>query len=229
MKDLLAGQSWPVFYRNSMSRTSQKFILAQKRNMSQLFREDGSVVPVTYLEASSCIVTQVKRKETDGYDAVQVGLGTRKNLPKPVAGHLKTVGNKRYLAEFRVADPADFAVGQNIDVSVFTPGDVVKVTGEEKGRGFTGAVKRHGFRGAPASHGHDHPRAVGSIGTRFPQHTRKGVRMAGHMGGHWVTVRNLEVIAVDKERGILAVKGAVPGTIGGLVKITSLVLHSKKS
>jgi large subunit ribosomal protein L3 len=125
------------------------------------------------------------------------------------------------LAEFRVADVKDYAHGQEIKADTFAIGDKVKVTAEMKGRGFAGPIKRHGFHGAPASHGHDHPRAVGAIGGRFPQHVRKGLRMAGRMGGVR-TVTNLEVMDVDAARNLIAVKGAVPGANGGIVKIQSV-------
>jgi large subunit ribosomal protein L3 len=125
------------------------------------------------------------------------------------------------LIEFRVEDASKFTRGQEIKVDTFAVGEIVKVTGEMKGRGFAGPIKRHGFHGAPASHGHDHPRAVGAIGGRFPQHVRKGLRMAGHMAGTR-TVKNLEVIEIDPKRNLIAVKGAVPGANGGVVRIQTV-------
>lgn len=178
----------------------KKFIIAEKLNMSQIFDASGKVVPVTILRAPANKVTKVRTQEKDKYSAVQVGFGKKK------------------LVEFRIADVGSFVPGQDISVSTFAAGDIVKVTGEMKGRGFTGPIKRHGFHGAPASHGHDHPRAVGAIGGRFPQHVRKGLRMAGRMGGTR-TVKNLEVVEVDVERNLIAVKGAVPGARGSWVKV----------
>ncbi|MBI4049612.1 MAG: 50S ribosomal protein L3 [Candidatus Doudnabacteria bacterium] len=186
----------------------KKFILAEKLNMSQIFK-DGKAVPVTILRAGPVKVTQIKTAEKDKYAAVQVGFGKSKKRAY------------KKLSEFRVSDIKDFAKDQEIKVDTFAVGDKVKVTAKMKGRGFTGAVKKYGFKGAPASHGHDHPRAVGSIGGRFPQHVMKGTRMAGRMGGVR-TVRNLEVIDIDGERNLIAVKGAVPGARGGIVKIQSI-------
>ncbi len=179
-----------------------KFILAEKLNMSQMFTKDGKVVPVTILKAGPVKVTQVKTQDKDKYSAVQVGY-------------------KKMKAEFRISDKDNFSKDQEIKVDSFAVGDMVKVTGEMKGRGFAGPIKRHGFHGAPASHGHDHPRAVGAIGGRFPQHVRKGLRMAGRMGGTR-TVKNLEVIDVDVERNLIAIKGAVPGANGGIVRIQAV-------
>lgn len=185
--------------------------------MSQMFGKDGKVVPVTILKAGPVQVVQVKTAQKDKYTAVQVGFGKKKNASKAQQGH----GAFKTLAEFRTSDKDNFTQGQEIKVDFFAIGDKVKVTAEMKGRGFTGPVKRHGFHGAPASHGHDHPRAVGAIGGRFPQHVRKGLRMAGRMAGVR-TVTNLEVIDVDVERNLIAVKGAVPGANGGIVKIQSV-------
>lgn len=166
--------------------------------MSQVFTESGKVIPVTVLEAGAVKVSQLKNAEKDGYNAVQISFGKQKR-------------------EFRV--DGEFQKDQEIKVSAFTPGEVIKISGLSKGRGFAGAVKRHGFHGAPASHGHDHPRAVGSIGHRFPQHVRPGKRMAGRMGGGGATVKNSLVVAVDPERNLLFVKGGVPGAPNTLVKI----------
>src|SRR3989338_9476902 len=189
--------------------------------LSQVFEEDGLVTPVTVISIEPMKVTQLKSKEKDGYAAVQLGSGSKKRLSKPLQGHLKELGKLRYLKEVRVQ--SDLKVGEMFDVSVFNPGDNVKVTGISKAKGFQGAVKRHGFHGMPASHGHKHvKRHVGSIGQRFPQHTLKGMRMAGRMGGKRVTVRGLKVIKVDKEKSLLAVKGAVPGRRGAWVEIRGL-------
>ncbi len=202
------------------------FIVGKKLNMSQHFLESGEVVPVTVIKASPVQVVQIKSKTgKDKYEAVQVGVksaiaGTR-NHSKAVTGHLKTAKGVGKLVEFTVPDAGKFEIGQALDVSSFQVGELVNVVGTMKGRGFAGAMKRHGFAGFPASHGHDRPRSVGSIGQRFPQHVRKGMRMAGHMGTTQVTVKNLQVVSVDKAKGLMAIKGAVPGFRNGLLKIVS--------
>jgi len=208
-----------------------KFIIAKKLEMSQRFRADGTVVPVTLLQADACKVTQVKTEEKDGYTAVQVGCGREKNPTKALAGHLKAVGeNFKTLREFRVDDAKDLAVGGAIDASQFKPGEFVEVSGVSKGKGFQGVVKRHHFRGGPRTHGHkDNLRMPGSIGSGGMQRVFKGTRMGGHMGVDRVTVKNLEVIEVDAEKGILAVKGAVPGARGAVVLISGEGHESKQS
>ncbi len=195
-----------------------KFILAEKLNMSQMFTKEGKVVPVTILKAGPIKIVQVKTQDKDKYSAVQVGWGRKKKATQALNGHAKDLGAFKKLTEFRVEDSSIYTHGQVIKVDTFAIGDKVKVTAEMKGRGFAGPIKKYGFKGAPASHGHDHPRAVGAIGGRFPQHVRKGLRMAGRMGGTR-TVTNLEVIDVDLARNLIAVKGAVPGANGGLVRI----------
>lgn len=190
--------------------------------MTQYFDQSGEVVPVTVIQAGPVVVTQVKSKEDKNqYNAVQVGFGSRGKLTKSLQGHLKDLGPFGKLVEFRVNDAAAYKRGQKIDVSQFQVGEVVNCIGTSKGRGFAGAMKRHGFAGFPASHGHNRPRSVGSIGQRFPQHTRKGLRMSGHMGSQQVTVKNLQVVFVDPAKNLLALKGAVPGHRNGLVKIVS--------
>lgn len=190
--------------------------------MTQYFTESGEVIPVTVIKASPMVVTQVKTKEgKDKYTAVQVGTGAKKRSTKALAGHLKELGSFAVIKEFRVNDATAYQRGQKVDISGFQVGEVVHVEGISKGRGFAGAIKRHGFAGFPASHGHDKPRSVGSIGQRFPQHTRKGLRMAGHMGVENVTVKNLQVVEVDAARGLISIKGAVPGHRNGLVRVVS--------
>jgi large subunit ribosomal protein L3 len=197
------------------------FILGTKLGMTHFFAEDGSAIPVTVIGVEENVVTQVKTEDKDGYTAVQIGAGSKKKIKKPMAGHLKDLPQVRHTQEFR--DVKDLNRGDKLDVSVFNVGDKVKVTGIMKGKGFQGAVKRHGFKGMPASHGHRAvQRHVGSIGQRFPQHTLKGVRMAGRMGGVQRTTRGLKVVNIDKENGILAVKGAVPGNNGALLRIETL-------
>lgn len=199
------------------------FTVGKKLNMSQYFDEaTGETVPVTIVKAEDMIVTQVKEASgKDKYDAVQIGFGKKKKVSKPLQGHLKGLGAFSKLAEFRVENPADYKIGQKLDISNFQVGEIVNVVGVSKGRGFAGAIKRHGFAGFPASHGHDKPRSVGSIGQRFPQHTRKGLRMSGHMGVEQVTVKNLQVVEIDPKRKLLSLKGAVPGHRNGLVKVFS--------
>ncbi len=199
------------------------FAIGRKLNMSQIFDETtGTVIPVTVIQATPMIITQVKQLAgKDKYNAVQVGSGLRKNISKSVKGHTKNLGNFSVITEFRVLDTKDWTIGKIVDLSGFQLGEVVKVVGTSKGRGFQGAMKRHGFKGFPASHGHDKPRSVGSIGQRWPQHVRKGMRMAGHMGNSQVTVTNLQVVQVDNAKHLIAVKGAIPGAMNSIVKIIS--------
>lgn len=198
------------------------FALGRKLNMAQHFMPTGEVIPVTVVKAYPLTVTQVKTASgKDKYSAVQVGAGKKARLSKSVQGHLKDLGSFALLKEFRVSETGEYSTGMKLDLSKFQAGEVVNVEGISKGRGFAGAIKRHGFAGFPASHGHDRPRSVGSIGQRFPQHTRKGLRMAGHMGVENVTVKNLQVVDVDPARQLLFLKGAVPGHRNGLVRIVS--------
>jgi len=196
-----------------------KFIFGTKLGMSQVFNKEGQVIPVTLIEAGPCLVTQVKTKEKDGYQAVQIGFGQKKKLTKPLLGHLKKLGQFRWLREFRVEKP-EFKLGDVISVDIFKEGDKVKVSGLSKGKGFAGVVKRYGFKGGPASHGTKHTlRAPGSIGSSFPERVWKGRKMAGRMGSERVTTKNLEVAKVDKENNLLAIKGAIPGRKGTLVEV----------
>ena len=198
------------------------FLVGHKLNMTQYFDPSGEVVPVTVIKAGPMTVTQVKTAEgKDKYNAVQVGSGKKKQSGKAQKGHLKELGNFAMLTEFRVDDTKDYQRGKVLDISAFQPGEVVTAIGISKGRGFAGAMKRHGFHGFPMSHGHNKPRSVGSIGQRFPQHTRRGLRMAGHMGVEQVTIKNLQVVEVDAARGLISVKGAVPGHRNGIVKLIS--------
>jgi len=206
-----------------------KGIIGKKVGMTQIFDDDGIVVPVTLIEAGPCYVTQKKTKEIDGYNAVQLGFGgtSEKRLTQPIAGHLKKANAPalKHLREFHVADPSDYEEGQKIDVSIFRVGDKVDVTGTSKGKGFAGVVKRHGFRGGPKTHGQsDRWRAPGSVGAgSTPGRILKGKRMAGRMGNQRVTVQNLRVALVDPDKNILAVKGAVPGAKNGLIVINEAV------
>lgn len=199
-------------------------ILGKKLGMLQRFDDNGVVQGVTVVEAGPCMVTQVKTQATDGYDAVQLGYGAIKDakVNKPMRGHFKASGGQfKYLREFSVDDVGEWKVGQRVDAALFQPGDLVDVTAISKGRGFQGGVKRHGFHGGPKTHGQsDRHRAPGSIGsTTTPGRVLKGLRMAGHMGDRQVTTRNLVVVESNPARGILFLKGAVPGGTNGLVRI----------
>ncbi len=196
-------------------------ILGRKLGMTQVFEKSGGASAVTVIEAGPCVVTQVRTQERDGYAAVQLGFGTAKRVNKAMRGHLKKLGDFRYLREFRVDDPGEHKVGEKVGVELFQEGDYVDVTGTSKGRGFAGGVKRYGFRGGPRTHGQsDRHRAPGSIGAgSTPGRVWKGMHMAGHMGAERVTVRHLQVIESDPGRGLLLVRGAVPGARNGLVHI----------
>jgi large subunit ribosomal protein L3 len=206
-----------------------KHILGKKLNMTQIFREDGIVVPVTRIQAGPCVVTQVKTEKKDGVNAVQIGFGSQKmfRLTKPELGHLKGLSTDkkttaRFLRDVRVEENHELKRGDTFTVKIFESGDKVQVIGKAKGRGFQGVVKRHGFHGSPASHGHkDQLRMPGSIGATDAARVFKGTRMAGHMGDNQVTVKNLEIIKVDLENNILFIKGAVPGARNGLILITA--------
>src|SRR5579864_6456978 len=207
-------------------------ILGKKIGMTQVFRPDGQVVPVTVLKAGPCVVVQRKTPATDGYDAVQLGFmeyAKKSGVSKPAAGHLKKSGAEgvKFQREFRLAEgtDGDLKAGDRVLVDEFKPKDIVDVIGVSKGRGFAGLVKRHHFRGGDESHGSMFHRAPGSIGaSSFPSRVFPGMRMAGHMGNAQVTVRNLEVVDVDLEDNVIVVKGAVPGPNGAYV----LVRRSKR-
>src|SRR3972149_12266999 len=196
-------------------------LIGRKLGMAQIFMKDGSVIPVTTIEAGPCTVVQVKTAENDGYQAVQLGFGEKRRLKEPEKGHLKGLGKFRYLREFRWEAGQEVKPGQQFQVDLFQPGDRVDVTGVSKGKGFAGGVKRHHFAGGPKTQGQsDRHRAPGSIGaTTFPGRGWKGQRMAGHMGNRRVTVRKLKVVEADPERNLLLVRGAVPGPRKGLLTI----------
>lgn len=202
-----------------------KFIIGHKVKMTQEYRPDGRVVPVTVISAAPCTITQVKTVEKDGYSAVQVAAGTRSSISKALLGHFKGLGNFRTVREYRPRTndtiPA-VTVGEKLDVSQFSVGDIVSVSGTSKGHGFQGVVKRWGFHGSPKTHGHkDQVRMPGSIGAGGPQHVFKGVRMGGRMGGKSKTSLNLEVIAVNPSKNEILVKGAVPGAPNGTVVVVA--------
>jgi large subunit ribosomal protein L3 len=208
---------------------AQKGILGRKLGMTQVFDDGNRVVPVTVIEAGPCRVVQLKTPERDGYAAVQLSYGDTKatRLTKPELGHLKGAGAppQKYLAELRVDDVSGFEIGQVLQADVFAKGERVDVTGISKGHGFSGVMKRHNFQGQGASHGnHKKHRAPGAIGAcATPARVFKGVRMAGQYGGARITTLNLEVVEGDAERGLLLIKGSVPGPNGGLVFVRNAV------
>jgi len=205
------------------------FILAKKVGMSQHFAKDGTVTPVTLLEAGPMTVTQVKTEESDGYNAVQVGFEEKRHklVKKPQIGHTKGIAGKtghyRWLREFIVADPTKFEKGKTITVDTFKEGEDVTVAGTGKGRGFAGVIKRHNFSRGPKTHGSRHHREPGSIGAAFPQHVPRGTKLPGQYGAGRVTTKNLSVVVVDPEQNLLAIKGAVPGPRNGLITIITNV------
>ena len=200
-----------------------KFLLGRKIGMTRIFKEDGKVIPVTVVEAGPAVVTQVRVNEKDGYEAVQIGFGKKKKLSKSLKGHLKDLGDFRWLREYRIEKQGEvhgLVRGSTIDVSIFSEGEEVTITGTSKGKGFQGVVKRHGFKGMRKTHGTKEKfRAPGSIGSRFPQHVLKGKRMAGRMGHDQVTRHHAEIIKIDVKNNLIALKGQIPGPKGSLVEM----------
>jgi large subunit ribosomal protein L3 len=199
-------------------------LLGRKLGTSSFFSSDGRQVPVTVLEVGPCVVTQVKTRETDGYDAVQVGFLEKKGkgINKPLEGHLKKSGGQAFarLGEIATEDPSAYTPGQSLTVDMFQVGDRVDVSGISKGRGFSGVVKRWGFSGGKDTHGSMFHRAPGSIGaSAWPSKVIKGRKLPGQYGNHRVTVRNLEVVEVRADRHLLVLKGAVPGSRFGMVEV----------
>jgi large subunit ribosomal protein L3 len=202
-----------------------KGILGEKLGMTQVFTDEGRALPVTVIKAGPCRVVQVKTEERDGYPAVQLSYGSAGRVSKPRGGHFEKAGAEpaRYLVELRTDEA--YEPGQELKADVFQPGDRTDVVGVSKGKGFSGPMKRHGFGGLPASHGterkHRSPGAIGACAT--PSRVFRGTKMAGQLGNQRVTVLNLEVVEADPERGLLLLKGAVPGPIGSLVMVRSSV------
>ena len=199
-------------------------LIGRKLGMTRLFADDGSVVPVSVIEAAPNTVTRIRSVEQDGYAALQIGAGTARRSTKPVAGQFKHLPkdqqNPKAVREVRVAETDAYEVGQQIGVDLFEAGELVDITGVSKGHGFTGVIARHNFRRGPKSHGSDHHRAPGSIGAgTYPGRVWKGTKMAGHMGNERVTVKKLTVVKVDPERNLLLVRGAVPGARNGLLLV----------
>ncbi len=200
-------------------------LIGTKIGTTQVFKAKGKPVAVTAIEAGPCFVTQVKTEAKEGYAAVQMGFGKPKRINSPEKGHLKEIGEFKYLREFRVNDLSAIKLGQKVEVSLLKPGDLVDISGTSKGKGFAGVVKRHHFAGGPKTHGQsDRERAPGAIGaTTFPGRVYKGLRMAGHLGNKRITAQKLEVVQVDPSRNLLLVKGAVPGSRGRLVVIRKVM------
>ena len=207
-------------------------ILGKKLGMTRVFTENGQCIPVTLLEAGPCTVTQRKTFESDCYSAVQIGFGAKKEqrCTSPELGHFKKAGVVpcRVLREIPVEDESALKVGDVIKADIFAQGDRVDVTGTSKGKGFQGVIKRHGFGGGPGAHGSHFHRAPGSIGTSAdPSRVFKGRGLPGHMGGQRVTTQNLEVVSVDPEKNLIAVRGAIPGAPGGIVLLKASVKGKK--
>lgn len=210
----------------------KKAILTTKVGMTQIFSEDGTLTPVTVLQAGPCVVTQVKTVENDGYSAVQLGFGDirEKLVNQPEKGHFDKAGvaPKRFLREFRLDDAESYEPGQEIKADVFAAGDKIDVTAISKGKGFQGAIKRHGQSRGPMAHGSKYHRHAGSNGSASdPSRVFPGKKMPGHMGAVRVTVQNLEVVRVDADKNLILVKGAVPGPKKGLVMVRDTVKVGK--
>jgi len=206
----------------------KKAILAKKIGMTQVFGERGELIPVTVLEAGPCVIVQKKTVQNDGYSALQVGFGDirAKLVNKPAKGHFDRAGLKpsRYLRELTLDDSDNYEVGSVIRADMFSPGDMVDVSGVSKGKGFQGAIKRHGQHRGPMTHGSKYHRGLGSLGSgTTPGRVKKGKAMPGHMGHVKVTVQNLKVIRADAEKNLLLIRGAVPGARGAVVMIKSTV------
>ena len=208
-----------------------KGILGKKLGMTQIFAEDGIVIPVTVVEAGPIVVTQIKTVEKDGYNAIQIGFvdAKEKSLNKPQKGHLAAANVlKKHLKEFRVDSVEGYTVGQEIKADLFTTGEKIDVSGTSKGKGFQGPIKRHGQSRGPESHGSRYHRRPGSMGAcSFPGRVFKNKKLAGHMGSVKVTVQNLEVVKVDTDKNLILVKGAIPGPKGSVVTIKEAVKSSK--
>lgn len=199
-------------------------LLGKKLGMTSLFSPEGRYIPVTVMQVGPCVVTQIKRKDIDGYNALQIGFGERKKrrINKPLAGHLKKSGGGCFeiLREFPVENPDEYALGQTISLDMFRVGERVDVTGTTKGRGFAGVVKRHGFRGGKETHGCKSHRVPGSIGcSAWPSKVVKGKKLPGHYGNARKTIRNIEVIDIRPEDNLILLKGGVPGPSSGMVII----------
>lgn len=209
-----------------------KGILGKKIGMTQVFTKSGKLIPVTVVEVEPNVVTQIKTVATDGYDAIQLGYETirEKVSNKPKVGHTKKAGcePKRFLREIRGVNVNDYTLGQTLNASVFTEGEIVDVSGISKGKGFQGVIKRHNQSRGPMGHGSQYHRGVGSLGTMLPMHVLKGKKLPGHMGNQLTTIQNLEVVSVDLENNCLLIKGSIPGPKKSLVMIRTSVKKGEK-
>lgn len=211
------------------SAVPKQALLGRKLGMTQLWDEDNKLIPITVVQVDTNVITQIRTEDVDGYQAVQLGFGeiNERKVTQPLAGHFKKAGvsPRRHLVEVRVDDPSQFELGQELTADIFETGTKVDVTGRTKGKGFAGVMKRHGFSGVSASHGaHRNHRKPGSIGAcATPGRVFKGLRMAGRMGNAKRTIQNLKVQAVDAEKGLVLLTGAIPGPKGGIVLIRTAV------
>lgn len=201
-----------------------KGLIAKKLGMTRIFNQDGNSIPVTVVQAGPCVVTQIKTVETDGYNALQVAFGLKKEqrVNKPMKGHFAKAGVPCFsvVKEFAVEDPSQFTLGQEVTVDLFKVGDLVDVVGTTQGKGFAGTIKRHGFHRGPVTHGSHNVRAPGSVGcSAWPSRVVKGKKMPGHMGVDRKTVRNLQIVDIRPEENLLLIKGAVPGHKTGILEI----------
>ncbi|MGO3652639.1 50S ribosomal protein L3 [Vagococcus sp.] len=208
-----------------------KGILGKKVGMTQIFTENGELIPVTVIEATPNVVLQVKTVATDGYEAVQVGYQDKREVlsNKPAKGHVAKAKTapKRFIKEIKNVELGEYEVGQEIKVDVFQAGDIVDVTGTTKGKGFQGVIKRHGQSRGPMTHGSRYHRRPGSMGPVDPNHVLKGKKLAGRMGGDRVTIQNLEIVKVDTDKNVILVKGNVPGAKKSLIEIKTAVKAAK--
>ncbi len=197
------------------------FLIGKKVGMTRVFEESGKNVPVTLIYVPTNTISQLKSEQNEGYNSVQVAMGSKKRVNKPEKGHLAKakISSAEVISEFRVDDIKDFKLGEKIGLEAFTSGDEVKVSGITKGKGFQGVIKRHGFRRGPKTHGSDHHRAPGSIGSMFPQHVFKGKKLPGHMGSTNRTTQT-KVVSVISEEKLLLIKGAVPGPKGANICVS---------
>lgn len=205
-----------------------KFIIGKKIGMTTFFK-DNKAIPVTLISVLPCVITNIKTKDKDGYSAIQVGCGGKRKVPKPVLGQVHNLGKFRIIKEFRIPDDTfQYKIGDIIDISLFEIGEKINISGISKGKGFQGVVSRWGFRDAPRTHGqttkYRHP---GSIGATTPQRVIKGLKMAGREGAKRVTVKNLEIVEIDKENNLLVVKGSIPGHRNSFLEIRSAYLTNK--
>ena len=206
----------------------KKAVLGEKLGMTQIFNDKSHVIPVTVIKIGPCTVTQIKTVETDGYNAIQLGIGDvkEKKLTKPKKGHFEKfkISPKKHLREFRVEDIQNYKVGDELKADVFAVGEKVDIQGKTKGKGFQGVIKRHGQHRGPMGHGSMYHRRPGSMGaTSTPGRVFKGKKLPGHMGGEMVTIQNLEVVKVDLDKNVILVKGSVPGVKGAILKIKNTV------